>query len=206
MRRINRDYDQELHEGIMLIMQGTPGQGKSTMAKKIRLWCIEQGIECEIFSTDNFFTSATGLYEFHGPSVPMAHQLNQLEVEEFVRQEHQTGKLCIVDNCNLFEWEQISYKKIAFRHGYMPVIIDLRQGPVRQNLHGVPNNRVLDNLDKSLDETNLGDKVTDLDETYVRLLRKLREHSKYIEPKATLTCFGDVIGFLVDHTEMVMDD
>jgi hypothetical protein len=206
MRRIIGDYDNELHEGIMFIMQGTPGQGKSTTASKIQLWCKNEGIECEIFSTDNHFTSATGHYKFHGPSVSMAHQVTQFQVEEYLRQEHSTGKICIVDNCNLFEWEQVSYKKFAYRHGYMPVIIDLRNKPVRKNVHGVSTDRVMSNLDKSLDESNYGIKVTDLDPTYVKILKKLRKHTEHIQAKATLTTFGDVIEFLVDNTEMVMDN
>ena len=206
MRRIIRDYDNELHEGIMFIMQGTQGQGKSTTAKKIQMWCKEEEIECEIFSTDNHFTSVTGHYEFHGPSVPMAHQLTQCEVEEFVRQEHSAGAICLVDNCNLFEWEQLAHKKLAYRHGFMPVIIDLRNKPVRKNVHGVPTDRVMSNLDKSLDESNYGIKVTDLDPTYVKILKKLRKHTEHIQAKATLTTFGDVIAFLIDNTEYVMNN
>lgn len=190
----------------MFIMQGTPGQGKSTMASKIQMWCKEEEIECEIFSTDNHFTSVTGHYEIHGPSVPMAHQITQLEVEEFVSQEHSAGTICIVDNCNLFEWEQLAYLKLAYRHGFVPVIIDLRNKPVRKNVHGVDKKRVMLNLDRSLDESDYGIKVTDLDPTYVKILKKLRKHTEHIQAKATLKTFGDVIGFLVDNTEMVMDN
>ena len=64
--------------------------------------------------------------------------------------------------------------------------------------------RVISNLDRSLDESNYGIEVTDLDETYVRILKKLRKHTENIQVKATLTTFGDVIGFLIDNTEMVM--
>lgn len=190
----------------MFIMQGTPGQGKSTTASKIQQWCKNEGIECEIFSTDNHFTSATGYYKFHGPSVPMAHQVTKFQVEEYLRQEHSTGKICLIDNCNLFEWEQVSHRQLAYRYGYMPVIIDLRNKPVRPNVHGVDEDRVMHNLDKSLDESNYGDKVTDLEPTYVRILMQLRDYTKDIQAKATLTTFGDVIGFLVDNTEMVMDN
>jgi hypothetical protein len=88
----------------------------------------------------------------------------------------------------------------------MPVIIDLRNKPVRKNVHGVSTDRVMSNLDKSLDESNYGIKVTDLDPTYVKILKKLRKHTEHIQAKATLTTFGDVIEFLVDNTEMVMDN
>lgn len=203
MRRIIRDYDNELHEGIMFIMQGTPGQGKSTMAKQIQQWCSNEGISCEIFSTDDLFT-VEGEYKFHGPAVPMAHQVNQMRVLAGLTDN--THAVNIIDNCNLFEWEQAPYLRIAFRTGYHPVVIDLRRADVHENVHGVPMNRVMDNLDRSLDESNYGIEVTDLDETYVRILKQLRHHMEYNQPKATLCNFGEVVQYLIDNTEMVKDE
>ena len=203
VRRIIGDYDTNCIHGLIFIMQGTSGQGKSTMAKQIQQWCNNEGISNEIFSTDDLFTDK-GEYTFHGPAVPMAHQVNQMRVLRSL--ESETNAVNIVDNCNLLEWEQHPYLRMAYANGYSPVVIDLRRQTVRKNVHGVPRNRVMNNLDRSLEESDYGIEVTDMDETYARILKKLRYHTEKTQPKATLHSFGEVVQFLIDNTEMVKDE
>ena len=133
----------------LVIMQGCPGQGKTTEANKMKNKLEERGLKVAIFSTDDVFTNANGEYEFVPYAIGAAHAFTQHEM--IISMEEREEQVYILDNTNLQRWEYLPYLRAAKRLKYRVFVLDLRYKEVNENIHGVPEGKVkmmLENSDK----------------------------------------------------------
>jgi predicted kinase len=104
-----------MSEKAMVLMQGIPGSGKSTMAKILAGQAEKAGLHVEIFSADDFWYSEVGddlgQYDFDAERAFEAHRWNQRRVvKEMIE-----GRLdlYIIDNTNLIRERCEPYIQMA---------------------------------------------------------------------------------------------
>jgi predicted kinase len=98
----------------MYIMRGVSGSGKSTKAKSLA------GPE-SIFSTDDFFTSDSGEYDFDMDKIQEAHEWNQGRVRDAVEEGMDP---VVVDNTTVQAWEAKPYVEMAQDAGYDVEVVE----------------------------------------------------------------------------------
>lgn len=116
----------------MYIMRGLPGSGKSHIAHTLG---------GQVFSTDDFFTTADG-YDFEPSQIGQAHLWNQQRVETAMMAGVPT---IVVDNTNIMYWEMKPYIQYADKHGYEIEWVEAQsewawnaEECAKRNQHGVP--------------------------------------------------------------------
>lgn len=113
------------------IMVGCSGSGKSTLAHKL----APSGA---IFSADNWFTAADGVYRFNATHLSRAHGAC---LREFTNAVRRGCSAIAVDNTNSTVMEAAPYIALALAFGQRVVIHVLRMDPIvahARNTHGVP--------------------------------------------------------------------
>lgn len=96
----------------LIIMGGVTGSGKSTTARKI---LEESGVTGVIYSTDDYWNTPSGEYNFIPSMIGTAHAWNTRRVEAALETD---VELVIVDNTNTTEWERAPFVKLAEKYGY----------------------------------------------------------------------------------------
>jgi len=124
----------------LILMQGIPGSGKSTVARGIAAQA--QG-QVTIRSTDDFWGED---YNFEPQNLGLAHDWNQLRVES----DMETGvNTIIVDNTNIKARDVAVYKELAQHFGYslqvIRVVVPLTVA-LDRNAERTPNRRVPDDV------------------------------------------------------------
>ena len=132
----------EYPEGILVIVRGLPGSGKSTIA----------GLYCQpVREADNYPHLYTyhedGRVDFHGmervngvPMISLAHA----ECQRLVEEDMPKSPIVVVANTFTQGWEFAPYVAMAERHGFRIVVIDVFDGGMTddelaaRNKHGVP--------------------------------------------------------------------
>lgn len=120
---------------ILVIMQGAPGSGKSTVAKTIKAMLKASGQDVKICSTDEQY-EVDGVYKFDPSKSPVYHAINQ----KLCRAALEWGQSVIVDNTNTQAWEAKPYVQMAKELG-----VDVFFVPCHgqfNNLHDVPADKV----------------------------------------------------------------
>jgi hypothetical protein len=117
---------------LMIVMQGAPGSGKSTEAKRLQ---AEFGIDA-IVSADDYHTGADGVYRFDYRRVGECHERAQNAARLLMME----SKSLIVDNTNIWAWEAKPYVVPAVLHGYLIAFVRCHEN--RPNIHGVPEDKV----------------------------------------------------------------
>jgi adenylate kinase family enzyme len=125
-------------DGILFLVRGLPGSGKTTFATHI--WN-----EYAICEADKFFYDKEGNYNFDGSKIKEAHAWCKNEVETRMK-DHQINQQyypeIVVSNTFTQEWEMEDYYKLAEKYGYKVVslIVENRHGG--KNVHGVPDDKL----------------------------------------------------------------
>ena len=118
--------------GIVFIMRGIPGSGKSTRAREIA------GSTGVIHSTDDFFYGEDGEYKYNSFLLEENHRKNFLRFRESLRE---GIPVVIVDNTNLKKRDYFPYLTEATKFGYGVRIIRMpHPEPVvaaSRNIHGI---------------------------------------------------------------------
>lgn len=140
-------------QGVMYIMRGLPGSGKSTRARQ-----IAQG--GQIFSTDDFFT-IQGKYQYDPEFISDAHFWNVTRVQEAIKQGISP---IVVDNTNVQAWEMKPYAQMAVNAGYQVKVVEPDTSwafdaaeLAKRNQHGVPLNAIEDKIKAWEPNTTLDD-------------------------------------------------
>ena len=125
-------------DGILFLVRGLPGSGKSTFATHI--WN-----EYSVCEADKFFYDKEGNYNFDSSKIRDAHAWCKNEVETRMK-DHQINQQyypeIAVSNTFTQEWEMEDYYKLAEKYGYKVVslIVENRHGG--KNVHGVPDDKL----------------------------------------------------------------
>lgn len=77
----------------MIILQGVPGSGKSTMAQRL----IKRNPRAVIVSADHYMVNDKGEYKFDSQKLADNHNLCQQAAKSHL----ESGNVVIVDNCNV---------------------------------------------------------------------------------------------------------
>ena len=85
--------------GVVFVIRGVVGIGKSTLAKKIYRWCQGRGLACVICSADVWFLDGAGSYEWYRDGLPAAHNYCK---GRFLLAMATRANVVVVDNTNLF--------------------------------------------------------------------------------------------------------
>jgi predicted kinase len=124
--------------GVLFLVRGLPGSGKSTFATHI--WN-----EYAVCEADKFFYDKEGNYNFDPSKIKDAHAWCKNEVETRMI-DHQNNEQyypeIAVSNTFTQEWEMKDYFDLADKYGYKVVslIVENRHGG--KNVHGVPEDKL----------------------------------------------------------------
>lgn len=117
----------------LFIMQGVPGSGKSTMAKKM---VRESSRPTVIVSADYYFLDENDNYVFNPEKLGEAHDSCLQSAKHWM----DDGWDVIVDNTNIQRWQATPYIDYAKNLGYSVRVIRC-EGNFK-NIHGVPEEKV----------------------------------------------------------------
>jgi len=141
----------------LVILRGLPGSGKSTLAREI-VASVPTWIT-DIFSTDDWFKGADGVYTFDSRRLNEAHKWNQARTRAamFDFRETYMYEMCmyetdpvlrylmVIDNTNSEWWETKPYVELATEFGWKLHIFQPRTAwakdvaeCARRTKHGVP--------------------------------------------------------------------
>jgi len=116
---------------VLYIVRGLPGSGKSTTAFRLT---------GQVYSADDFFTDAEGIYHFDGSKLPAAHADCQGRTKNALK----SGVTCGVANTFTQRWEMEPYLLLAAEFGARVVVVDCFDAGMTdeqlgaKNVHGVP--------------------------------------------------------------------
>ena len=124
-KNIFTDFNEKIKDFIMnctsyklvIILQGLPGSGKSTFAKKV----TDRFEDATSFSTDTYFIDSQGNYNFDQSKLPEYHAKNY---QEFVKSR---SRIKIVDNTNLSKKEYSKYVYNAKNKGYIVLFVSFTE-------------------------------------------------------------------------------
>jgi adenylate kinase family enzyme len=125
-------------DGVLFLVRGLPGSGKSTFASHI--WN-----EYAICEADKFFYDKEGNYNFDGSKIKQAHAWCKNEVEIRMK-DHQINQQfypeIVVSNTFTQEWEMKDYYELAEKYGYKVVSLIVENRHNGKNVHGVPDDKL----------------------------------------------------------------
>jgi len=124
--------------GILFLVRGLPGSGKSTFATHI--WN-----EYAVCEADKYFYDKEGNYNFDASKIKDAHAWCKNEVETRMK-DHQINQQyypeIAVSNTFTQEWEMEDYYKLAEKYDYKVVSLIVENRHNGQNVHGVPEEKL----------------------------------------------------------------
>lgn len=125
-------YAAENKHKVLVIMQGPPGSGKSTVVAELKKFLEHYGHSVEVFSTDSYFM-IDGVYQFGPKKLGVNHAKNLAAASA------SAARVVIVDNTNLSPGEYAKYKANMLDRVVIVLSckVDSPEALVR-NTHGVP--------------------------------------------------------------------
>jgi len=124
--------------GVLTLLRGLPGAGKSTFANFI--WN-----DYAICEADKFFYDKEGNYNFDASKLRQAHEWCRQEVERRMVENSITPQYypeIVVSNTFTQEWEMEPYFKLAEQYGYRVFSIIVENRHDGKNVHGVPDEKL----------------------------------------------------------------
>lgn len=124
--------------GILFLVRGLPGSGKTSLATHI--WN-----EYAVCEADKYFYDKEGNYNYDPSKIKDAHAWCKSQVETMMK-DHKLNEQyypeIAVSNTFTQEWEMEDYFQLAEKYGYKVVslIVENRHGG--KNIHGVPDDKI----------------------------------------------------------------
>ncbi len=166
---------------LALLNRAVPGSGKTTIARCIRAAVRARGLDVALHSTDDFFLTPAGTYDF---DVRLLAQHHARCLADFTDSLAAGVPLVVCDNTNLSPWQAAPYSAAARAHGYGVVLLDFAPRdladhvraqavtPEKPDAHGVPEASLramiaeYERNFKFLNRTSVADPAKDRDERW----------------------------------------
>ncbi|MEO2265863.1 ATP-binding protein [Pseudoalteromonas sp. YIC-656] len=123
----------------VVILRGLPGSGKTHYAQNLADDLVAgDASQYFICSTDDFFLSENGEYQFDKHKLPQYHNLN---LARYIKALSEGIPLVIVDNTNIKKWEFVAYVEAAHALDYQvkEVIVGEVKDKAMQHLYAQRN-------------------------------------------------------------------
>lgn len=130
--------------GLLVLIRGIPGSGKSTEAEKLKRTYDGFDIDYAHFENDDYYTDDDGVYNYvEGKH----HEASVQCIDNTVQAMKNNVDAVIVSNCFL-KWQTIKkYLKLSIRNNYEVLVID-KGTESYGNIHGVPD-EVIEEMKKN---------------------------------------------------------
>jgi len=104
----------------VIINRAVPGSGKTTISNCILDSLKDHHLEIAIHSTDEYFMTIDGKYDFSIDKLYVNHQQNLYEFTNSLRTD---TKIVICDNTNIAPWQTKPYTDLARKYDYKIIFI-----------------------------------------------------------------------------------
>ncbi|XP_060102265.1 NEDD4-binding protein 2 [Heteronotia binoei] len=133
---------------VLVLLRGVPGSGKSYLARSL----LEDNPGGSILSTDDYFYTKSGQYQFNADRLSEAHEWNWKRAkEEFEKR----VTPIIIDNTNIQAWEMKPYVALSQQHKYKVIFREpdtwwkfKPKELERRNIHGVTKEKIKKMLER----------------------------------------------------------
>lgn len=115
----------EFFKGVVVIMWGLPGSGKSTYTSHLKDVCDSFGCAFEKVSADDYFLDKNGHYNFDPLKLSENHKKAQKQFLNYIinyQSKQAERPVFVVDNTNLLRGEWAEYAKIARENNYFVLL------------------------------------------------------------------------------------
>ena len=161
----------------VIINRAVAGSGKTTISKHIAQTVKTAGHSAAIHSTDDYFLTSSGTYDFIPENLGEYHQKN---LDAFCADIDKGIDLIINDNTNLSSWQSEPYIEAGKNAGYQIIIIEYEPRCLNEHVesqimtedrpdaHGVPKETIIKMINeyhefkKSFSEHNNADFVIEI--------------------------------------------
>ena len=152
----------------LIINRAVPGSGKTTISNCIFKSLDESGVAIALHSTDEYFMTKDGRYNFDVTKLYRFHQLNYKELLESLKRQ---VDVVICDNVNLSPWQTKAYTDAARKYNYFILFITFKPREISKHVqsqivtaekpdaHGVPEEIILSMIEEYHAYNNLFDKT-----------------------------------------------
>lgn len=124
----------------LVILRGLPGSGKTTLAK-----VLSENGKYPVYSIDDFFTAADGVYKFEFEKNHLAYK--QCEENTRKAMEQEIPKI-FLDNTFTLEWEIEPYFKLAKEFNYNIFVTTVENRHHGKNIHEISDEQIRKMADK----------------------------------------------------------
>ena len=136
----------------IIINRAVSGSGKTTISRCIAQTVKTAGFNVAIHSTDNYFLTSSGTYDFIPKNLKEYHQKN---LDAFCVDIDKGIDLVINDNTNLSSWHSEPYIEVGKNAGYQIIVIEYEPRSLdehvesqimkedRPDAHGVPKETII---------------------------------------------------------------
>ncbi|XP_015273829.1 PREDICTED: NEDD4-binding protein 2 [Gekko japonicus] len=133
---------------VLVLLRGVPGSGKSYLARSL----LEDNPGGIILSTDDYFYTKSGQYQFNPDRLSEAHEWNWKRAKEAF--EKRVTPI-IIDNTNIQAWEMKPYVALSQQHSYKVIFREpdtwwkfKPKELERRNIHGVSKEKIKKMLER----------------------------------------------------------
>ncbi len=112
----------------LILLRGLPGSGKSTLA------AVLSDDRFPVFSVDDYFTDASGKYEFRFAENHLAYKQCADNTEQAMKK---AVTKIFIDNAFTLEWEMEPYFKLASEYVYRVFVMTVEKRHDGENIHNV---------------------------------------------------------------------
>ena len=119
------------HIKTVIIMHGITASGKTTLAKELSSFLQEKDISTSSHSTDDFFITKDGHYQFDIEKLAEYHKKN---FDNFTNALEKHTNVVICDNTNLVPWQSETYTQKAREFDYNILFLDFKPRDKKEHL------------------------------------------------------------------------
>jgi predicted kinase len=118
----------------LYLLRGLPGAGKSTLANSLS----EDG-SYPVFSVDDYFTDALGVYEFKHLENHIAYKQCEENTEAAMKNR---GSKIFVANTFTMDWEIEPYFLLSKKYGYRIFVLTVENYHAGKNMHEISDEQI----------------------------------------------------------------